>query len=63
MTSHFMDINVSKMDSDSFSYITILKSVFLIFLVMRFLNGYSEYYKSYVEFTDASIDVRLIKFG
>ena len=33
------------------------------FLMMRFLYGYSEYYKSYVKFTDASMDVRLIKFG
>ena len=34
-----------------------LESVFFIFLTMCFLNSHSEYYKSYVEFPDASIDV------
>ena len=43
--------------------ITISESDFWIFLMMRFLNGHSEYYKSYAEFPDASMDVRLIQFG
>jgi hypothetical protein len=31
--------------------------------MMRFDNGYSEYHKSYLEFKDASVNVRFIHFG
>ena len=57
-----MDVNVSKTWLCLFSESRLLESVFFIFLMMRFLDLHSEYYKSYVEFPDASIDVLDIEF-
>ena len=56
--SIFMDVNVSRTVFRRCSDTTIFDAVFLIFLMMCFLNGHSEYNKQDVEFADASIDRR-----